>query len=159
MTSQVLPEQSSGVRAFTALLRAHALATRRLSAELTCDHGLTLNDYEVLLRLARAPERRLRGVDLAASVLLTPSGITRLLDGLEQSGLIERITCTNDRRAVWAILTEAGLDKLRAASATHLPQIDALFEERLEPELLEALSEALERLAGREDALCGDVGD
>ena len=84
--SQVLSEQSLGVRAFVALVRAHSSATRRLSAQLTADHGLTISDYEVLLRLARAPDRRLRRVDLAEQVLLTASGITRLLDGLEQAG-------------------------------------------------------------------------
>ena len=87
--SQVLSEQSSG-RAFVALVRAHSSATRQLSAQLTADHGLTISDYEVLLRLARAPDRRLRRVDLAEQVLLTASGITRLLDGLERSGLVER---------------------------------------------------------------------
>jgi DNA-binding MarR family transcriptional regulator len=108
MTSQVLIEQTSG-RAFAALLRAHAAATRSLSAQLSSDHGLTLSDYEVLLRLARAPERRMRRVDIAEEVLLTASGITRLLDGLEQSGLVERASCSVDRRVVYAVLTDTGL--------------------------------------------------
>ena len=90
MPSQVLSEQSSGVQAFVALLRAHATATRRLNAQLTAEHGLTISDYEVLLRLAQAPERQMRRVDLAEQVLLTASGITRLLDGLEQTGLVVR---------------------------------------------------------------------
>src|SRR4029450_9781425 len=118
MTSQVLTEQSSSVLAFIALMRSHAAVTRRLSVELTRDHGLTINDYEALLRLARAPERRMRRVDLAGQVLLTPSGITRLLDGLERAGFVERGTCDTDRRVVYAVLTEAGSEKLRAASET-----------------------------------------
>ena len=88
MPSQVLREQTSSVRGFIALIRAHAAVTRRLSAQLTNDHGLTINDYEVLLRLARADDRRMRRVDLAQEVLLTASGITRLLDGLERSGYV-----------------------------------------------------------------------
>ena len=71
MSSQVLSEQALGVQAFAALLRAHASATRQLNAQLTVEHGLTLSDYEVLLRLSRAPDRRLRRVDLAEQVLLT----------------------------------------------------------------------------------------
>ena len=92
MQSQLLSEQSLGVDTFVALVRAHATATRSL-AQLSAEHGLTISDYEVLLRLARAPERRLRRVDLAEQVLLTASGITRLLDGLERQGWVERAAC------------------------------------------------------------------
>src|SRR5262249_6896228 len=115
MSSQVLIEQTSG-RAFAALVRAHTAATRRLSAQRSADHGLTWSDYEVRLRLARAPERRMRRVDIAQEVLLTASGITRLLDGLEQGGLVERAACASDRRVVYAVLTDSGLEKLREAS-------------------------------------------
>src|SRR5438034_3476458 len=132
MSAQVLSEQSSAVRAFVALVRSHAAVTRRLSVELTNDHGLTINDYEVLLRLARAPDRRMRRVDLAGEVLLTPSGITRLLDGLERAGFVERGTCESDRRVVYAVLTEDGLAKLRQASKSHVAQIEELFAERFD---------------------------
>src|ERR671930_5479 len=111
--SQVLSKQSSAVRAFIALIRAHAAAIRQLNVQLTRDHGLTINDYEVLLRLARADERRMRRVDLANEVLLTASGITRLLDGLEKAGFVERGSCESDRRVVYAVLTAAGVWKLR----------------------------------------------
>jgi MarR family 2-MHQ and catechol resistance regulon transcriptional repressor len=146
MTSQVLTEQSSSVLAFIALMRSHAAVTRRLSVELTRDHGLTINDYEVLLRLARAPERRMRRVDLAGQVLLTPSGITRLLDGLERAGFVERGTCDTDRRVVYAVLTEAGSEKLRAASETHITQIDDLFGSQLDEQELVALADMTRRL-------------
>jgi DNA-binding MarR family transcriptional regulator len=152
MTSQVLIEQTSG-RAFAALVRAHAAATRRLSAQLSADHGLTLSDYEVLLRLARADERRMRRVDLADQVLLTASGITRLLDGLEQSGFVERAACASDRRVVYAVLTEAGFDKLREASRSHLTQIDSLFRTRLDEDELSALTTLLGRLDEDDDGL------
>ena len=147
MSSQVLSEQSSGVAAFVALLRAHATATRRLNAQLTADHGLTINDYEVLLRLARAPERQMRRVDLAEQVLLTASGITRLLDGLEQTGLVVRGACASDRRVVYAVLTDAGLAKLREASKSHFAQIDELFAERFDEDDLDAVTGLLGRLA------------
>jgi DNA-binding MarR family transcriptional regulator len=152
--SQVLIEQASG-RTFAALLRAHAAATRKLSAQLSADHGLTLSDYEVLLRLARATDRRMRRVDLAEQVLLTASGVTRLLDGLERSGYVERASCSSDRRVVYAVLTEEGLDKLRAASQTHLAQIEALFRARLDEGELDELTGLLTRLEdGGEELAC-----
>ena len=81
------------VRAFTRLLRAHASTTRLLSAELLEEHGLTINDYEALLVLSRADGQRLKRVDISRQLLLTPSGITRLLEGLEAEGLVERQAC------------------------------------------------------------------
>jgi DNA-binding MarR family transcriptional regulator len=148
--SQVLSEQSLGVRAFVSLVRAHSFAVRQLNAQLTADHGLTISDYEVLLRLARAPDRRMRRVDLAEQVLLTASGITRLLDGLERSGLVERGSCASDRRVVYAVLTEAGLQKLREASKSHVAQIDELFAAHFGDDELEAVGDLLSRI-GRED--------
>jgi DNA-binding MarR family transcriptional regulator len=127
-------------------LRAHAATIRRLNAQLVADHDLTISDYEVLLRLARAPDRRMRRVDLAEQVLLTASGITRLLDGLEQAGLVERGSCASDRRVVYAVLTEEGLAKVRTASGSHVAQIDELFAERLTQDELETLGALLEKL-------------
>ena len=147
MPRQVLSEQSSGIRAFVALLHAHATATRQLNAQLTADHGLTINDYEVLLRLARAPERRMRRVDLADQVLLTASGITRLLDGLERDGFVVRASCDSDRRVVYAVLTDAGMEKLAEATTTHFAQIDELFAERFDEDDLETVTGLLTRLA------------
>jgi len=152
--SQVLSEQSLGVRAFVALVRAHSSATRTLSSQLTADHGLTISDYEVLLRLARAPDRRLRRVDLAEQVLLTASGITRLLDGLEQSGLVERGSCATDRRVVYAVLTDAGLAKMREASKSHVAQVDELFTEYFGEEELEAVGDLLSRIGGSDPREC-----
>jgi DNA-binding MarR family transcriptional regulator len=146
MTSQVLSTQSSAVRSFTGLIRAHAAVIRRLDAQLVADHDLTISDYEVLLRLARAPDRRMRRVDLAEQVLLTASGITRLLDRLERKGFVERGSCESDRRVVYAVLTGAGLDKVRAASATHVAQIDELFAQRLDDDGQETLVALLEKL-------------
>lgn len=152
--SQVLSEQSYAVRTFGALVRAYASATRQLNAQLTADHGLTISDYEVLLRLAHAPERRMRRVDLAEQVLLTASGITRLLDGLERSGLVERGSCDTDRRVVYAVLTDPGLAKLRHASESHVTQIDGFFEARFDDDELGELSALLARLGEGERAAC-----
>jgi len=111
------------------------------------EHGLTLSDYEVLLRLSRAPERRLRRVDLAEQVVLSASGITRLLDGLEASGLVERAACDSDRRVVYAVLTQAGLEKLEEASRSHVAQVAELFADRYDAAELAELETLLERLA------------
>ena len=154
--SQVLSEQSLGVQAFVALVRAHAATTRRLSTQLTADHALTINDYEVLLLLARSDDRRMRRVDLAKQVLLTPSGITRLLDGLERAGYVERGGCESDRRVVYAVLTDAGLQKLREASASHVAQIEAFFFARFDAADLASVAGLLERLGEPEsDVACG----
>jgi DNA-binding MarR family transcriptional regulator len=147
LTRQVLSTQATPeVQAFAGLLRAHAATTRRFNAELVTEHGLTLSDYEVLLRLARAPERRLRRVDLAQQVLLTPSGITRLLAGLEGQGFVERVACESDARVSYAQLTPDGLAKLRAASKTHIEGVRSLFGEHFSSDELESLSDLLARL-------------
>lgn len=146
MSSQVLSEQSNAVHSFVALLRAYSHATRVLNAQLTADHGLTISDYEVLLRLSRAPDRRMRRVDLAQEVLLTASGITRLLDGLERSGYVARGACDADRRVVYAVLTDEGLARLRSASETHVSQIDHYFAARYSDAELSELAALLSRI-------------
>ncbi len=104
---------------------------RTFNADLLNEHGLTINDYEALLHLSRADEGRMRRVDLAENLLLTASGVTRLLDGLEAQGLVERAACSSDRRVVYAVITAEGLERLRAASDSHIAAvIRALFEER-----------------------------
>ena len=118
------------LEAWIRFLRAHASLTRQLSARLESQHGLTLNDYDVLVQLAYAEGRRLRRVDLARSVLLSPSGITRLLDGLERAGWVEKGTCKSDARVTYAVLTDAGLAKYRGVRTTHLADVEALFGSR-----------------------------
>jgi DNA-binding MarR family transcriptional regulator len=119
-----------GLEAWVRFLRAHASLTRQLSARLERQHGLTLNDYDVLVQLAHAEGRRLRRVDLARSVLLSASGITRLLDGLERAGWVEKGTCRSDARVTYAVLTEAGLAKYRGARTSHLADVEAVFGSR-----------------------------
>ena len=146
MSTQASQRTTPEITAWVGLLRAHASTTRRFNAELVSEHGLTLNDYEVLLHLARAPERRLRRVDLAKSVLLTPSGITRLLEGLERCGYVERASCASDARVTYAQLTDEGEAKLREAARTHVSGIRDFFQGRFSKEELEALGGLLERL-------------
>src|SRR5690349_9335495 len=121
------PTQARDLGAWVAFLRSHAAIIRELSAQLQREHGLTLNDYEVLLHLSWAEGGMLRRVDLAERVLLTPSGITRLLEGLERAGFVCKETCSSDARVSYAKLTEAGADKLRVAGSTHLRGIEELF--------------------------------
>ena len=141
-----IPLQNAEQRAFVGLLRAHVATTRRLSEGLEAGHGLTLNDYEVLLHLAHAPDRMMRRVDLARSVLLTPSGITRLLEGLERCGYVERAKCESDARVTYARLTDAGHAKLSEASVTHVEEIRTHFGERFSEDELDALAGLLSRL-------------
>jgi DNA-binding MarR family transcriptional regulator len=151
LTKQVL-EQRPSLDAWVRLLRAHSALTRSLSAELVRGHGLTINDYEVLLHLARAPERRLRRVDLAERLLPTASGITRLLDGLERSGYVEKGQCESDARVTYAVLTDEGLAKLADASETHVGGIRDVFESRFSEDELETLSRLLAKLPEAEVA-------
>jgi DNA-binding MarR family transcriptional regulator len=146
LSSQVLREQASAVEVFVRLLRGNAAVTRAMNAQLVTDHGLTINDYEALLHLARAEERRMRRVDLAERLLLTASGVTRLLDGLEQAGYVDRDACASDRRVTYAVLTDAGLAKLREASGSHVADIRSFFETRFSEEELVKLVELLDRL-------------
>jgi DNA-binding MarR family transcriptional regulator len=132
--------------AWVRFLRAHAAVTRELSVRLEAEHGLTLNDYEVLLQLYFAPERAMRRVDIARAVLLTASGITRLLDGLERSGLVEKKACSTDARVSYAHLTEAGVDKFEEARAMHLSDIDELFGSNFSPDERDTLAALLGRL-------------
>ena len=146
MSTQVSARTTPETQTWVALLRAHASSIRRFNAELVGEHGLTLNDYEVLLHLSHAEGRRLRRVDLAERVLLTPSGITRLLEGLERCGYVERASCASDARVTYAQLTEEGEAKLRAAAETHVAGIHAFFRERFSKDEVKALGGLLERL-------------
>jgi DNA-binding MarR family transcriptional regulator len=134
------------VDVFVRLVRGNSAVTRAMNAQLVSDHGLTINDYECLLNLSHAEGQRMRRVDLAEQLILTASGVTRLLDGLEQAGYVDREACATDRRVTYAVLTEAGLEKLREASKTHVADIQAFFESRFSLEELDQLVALLDRL-------------
>ena len=148
--SSATPPQTSSVaiEAFVRLVRAGIAVTRELSAQLSADHGLTINEYEALLLLARAPDSRLRRVDLASRLLLTASGVTRLLDGLERRGYVGRDDCSTDRRVSYAVLTKEGRDKLREASKSHTRQIRELLGTHYDDDELARLVVMLDRLPG-----------
>lgn len=145
LTPQVT-EVPPAVRAWTRLLRAHASTTRLLNTELQAEHGLSLNDYEALYVLAHTEGQRLKRVELSRRLLLTPSGVTRLLEGLEQAGLVERVSCPTDLRVAYAQLTDAGAEKLKVASCGHVGSIRTLLEDNLSEGEIEELSEILGKL-------------
>jgi DNA-binding MarR family transcriptional regulator len=142
---------STTIAAWARLLRTHAAVTRELSAQLVAEHGLTINDYEALLQLSHADGGAMRRVDLSEQLVLSPSGVTRLLDGLERAGWVEKGVCPSDARVTYAVLTDEGRAKLERASESHLAQVRALFEERLSRKELETLTALLGRLPGGGD--------
>src|ERR1700730_2074436 len=150
MSSQVLIDQVSrpAMDVWVRLLRGHASARRTLSTQLQAEHGLTVNDYEAMLLLARAEGGLMRRIDLAHDLQLTASGVTRLLDGLEQAGFVEKATCAKDARVTYAVITETGRTKLDVASCGHVASVRALCEERYSEEELATLAELLRRLPG-----------
>jgi DNA-binding MarR family transcriptional regulator len=150
LSSQVTDLRGIELEAWINFLRAHAAVTRQFNAELQATHGLTINDFDVLAQLSRAPEQALKRVDLAERVLLTPSGITRLLKGLEDAGWVSNRPCAEDARVTYAVLTPAGKKKLEQARKTHVASVRALFSERFEHDELETLASLLERLPQRE---------
>jgi len=130
---------------------AHAAMTRSFNADLQASNAITVTDFEVLRRLASAADGRMRRIDLAQTVGLTASGITRLLDGLQTDGLVRKEQCTSDARVTYAVITDSGRDVLRRCAETHLVGLAALFSERYSPEEVDQLVGLLGRLPGAED--------
>ena len=132
--------------AWRAFLRAHATIVRALEAELLAEHDLPLASYDVLVQLSEAPDTRLRMTELADRVLLSRSGLTRLADRLEREGLITRQPCAEDARGTLAVLTDAGLTRLREAWPTHLRGVEQHVTGRLSPDELVQLGALLGKL-------------
>jgi DNA-binding MarR family transcriptional regulator len=137
--AQVQPDLD-GWRAF---IQAHALLSRRLDDELRAEQAMSLAEYDALVQLAVAPDRRLRMNQLADRVLLSRSGVTRLVDRLVADGLVSRSPCTTDARGAEAVLTRAGVARLRAASTTHLRGVERYFIEPLSSAERTALGRSL----------------
>jgi DNA-binding MarR family transcriptional regulator len=129
-------------------MRAHSVLRRELDAEVLRPRGLTINDFEALMHLSRADEQRLRRVDLVERLMLTPSGVTRLLEGLQEAGLVENLQCEDDARVTWARLTEEGTETLECVGATHTARLRMLFRDTLSEDEVEQLSELLGKLPG-----------
>ena len=148
LSQQVLASEEVALTAWVRLLRTHSAMKRDFNARLQAEHGLTVNDYEALLLLSHDPDRRLKRVVLAERLQLTPSGVTRLLDGLEAAGFVEKGSCDSDARVTYAVLTSSGSEKLKEASCSHVAAVRELFGERLGDDELRMLGELLGRLPG-----------
>jgi DNA-binding MarR family transcriptional regulator len=126
--------------AWRGLLRVHSALVKALDAELLAEHDLPLTSYEVLINLQAAPERRRRMAELAEGVLLSRSGMTRLVDRLEREGLLERDACVDDGRGTFAVLTDKGEALLAEARRTHLDGVRDRFLRHFSPAELEQLA-------------------
>jgi len=153
MATELKPSEE---RAWRAFLDAQAALLRLLEAELVEKEDMTLGEFDVLIQLKMAPERRLRMTELSERVRLSRSGLTRLVDRLVRAGLVERGRCASDRRGTFAILTPAGTSRVRHAQPVHLRGIREHFGKHLSAAQLSAVAEALEPL-GREPT--PDPGD
>jgi DNA-binding MarR family transcriptional regulator len=140
--------EGTALEAWRSYLQSHATILRLLDAELVSEHGITTRDYEVLLYLAQAPDRKLPMSALAESTMLTRSGITRLVDGLVAGGFTQRVSCPSDARVSYAQLTDEGFAKLRSAGCTHVGSIRRLFLEHFDAEETSLLADLLSRLPG-----------
>lgn len=140
---QALRADDPAIAPWRTFLRAHARVTRRLDEELRREHGMSLAEYDALVNIATAPSRRIRMNQLAEHVLLSRSGVTRLVDRLVEDGSVERDSCLNDARGAEAVLTRTGLDRLRRASTTHLEGIRRWFVEPIAADDRQAIERGL----------------
>jgi MarR family transcriptional regulator, 2-MHQ and catechol-resistance regulon repressor len=153
LTTQQLKDQAlPSTDAFGNLLGAHAALTRDLNAALVASHGLTINDYGCLLLLSRAGDEGMRRIDLANELQLSPSGITRLLDRLEDQGLVGKGACKEDARVSYAILTDAGLAKIKAAWPEHVDAVERRVAAVLSEDEIHTLRELLARLSDNDSS-------
>jgi DNA-binding MarR family transcriptional regulator len=133
-------------RAWRAFVAVSSVVMAELDAELEAAHGMSLGEYAVLVELSEAPEQRLRMTDLAGRLHLSPSGLTRRFDRLARQDLVTREACPTDRRAVYAGLTPAGLQRLEDAAPDHVAGVRRLLIDRLDEAQLDQLADALEML-------------
>ncbi len=142
---------SAGLAAWRAFLRAHAAVTRRLESDLV-GSPLSLAEFDVLATIVNAPEGTLRMKDLAERVLLTKSGITRLVDRLVERGFVARHACAADRRGQYAALTDEGREAFQQARRVHLPSVASAFSAHLDGTERDTITAALERVASANGA-------
>jgi DNA-binding MarR family transcriptional regulator len=148
LSRQVLRPQAIELDAFARLARAHSVLRRELEAEILTPRGLTMSDFDALLHLSRAEDNRLRRVDLVERLVLTPSGVTRLLEGLQEDGLVENVQCDGDARVTWARLTDGGIQTLECVGVEYAERLRALFAGRLDEDEVGTLTELLGKLPG-----------
>jgi DNA-binding MarR family transcriptional regulator len=146
-TEQPLRATDWRIAAWRAFLRAHASVLRKLERDLVNETGMPLGWYDVLVQLTEAPGRRLRMADLADKVLLSRSGLTRLIDRMASDGLVAREPYPGDARGLYTVLTPLGYEKLRGASPTHLAGVQAYWLSKFSDRELHDLHMLLGRLA------------
>lgn len=146
MTRWLSTQEQASWRAW---LSASLLLNDRLNRDLQAQHGLTLADYEILVWLSEAPDRRLRMSDLAERTLSSRSRLSHQVDRMEQAGLVTREVCAEDRRGSFAVLTEHGWDVIVAAAPDHVASVRAHLVDALSPEAFAALGAACEEISSR----------
>jgi len=134
-------------RTWRAFVAAHGRLLTQLDLDLLSEFDLTLPEYEVMAHLSEATDWQLRMNELAELCALSPSGLTRRFDSMVRSGLVTRRPCDDDRRGVYAALTQAGYDRLSAAAPAHLDSVRRHFIEPLGSEHLELVERILDRIA------------
>ncbi|HVV75003.1 MAG TPA: MarR family transcriptional regulator [Mycobacteriales bacterium] len=153
------PLDEREMSAWHALIRSHNRVMRRLEAELESEQRLSLPAYEVLAHLSEAPDQRLRMSELAVHAVLSPSGLTRLVDKLAREGLVSRARCDADARVIYAVLTPEGLARLEAAYPVHLRGVREHFLDHLSEQQCEAIADALGELSGVGPADCAAAAE
>jgi DNA-binding MarR family transcriptional regulator len=148
---QLQTKETLATAALGRLLGAHATLVRELGADLVAKHGLTMSDYGALLLLSRAGEQGMRRIDLARELQLSPSGITRLLERLEDQELVAKGECKEDARVSYAVLTETGLGKLKEAAPGHVDDIERRLGSVLDEEEIQTLADLLGRLSDSDE--------
>ena len=138
------------LRDWWAFIRAHHTVIGKLTGDLEHEHGMSLPYYEVLLMLSRATEHRMRMSELADAVMLSPSGLTRLVDRLVRDGRVARQPCESDARVMYAVLTPAGERAFRDAARTHVRGIREHYLDRLERTDRAALRRMLDAITRRD---------
>ena len=149
MATSIPSPRDPRLNAWRTFLHAHAQVRRQLERELQAEQSMGLGEYELLLILAYSQGRRLRMSELADTLALSRSGVTRLIDRLEADGLVQRISCDTDRRGSWAQLTDGGHARLRSASPTHLRGVAEHFLDRIPASDLDALRRILDQVVER----------
>lgn len=152
-TDKAGPFSATELAAWRGMLQMHAQITQALDGQMRTEHGLSVSSYEVLMFLAEAPERRLRMAEIADQVLLSRSGLTRLVDRLVQLGYVTRCAAEDDGRGAYAELTDAGLQKFQAAQRTHREGVREFYLDHLSTTDTVVLGDIFTRLAAsRADA-------
>ncbi len=144
------------MHAWRGFLEAHARVVSLLEDDLQREKGLPLTWYDVLVQLQEAPDRRLRMTELARRVLISKSGLTRLVDRMAAAGLVERCLDDHDRRGRWVELTDAGFERLRDAAPVHLRGVREYFTGELDPGAANVVGEVLWRIAKKAEAALGE---